>query len=1855
MQKEFHTERSAETDATMGAVAAAKLADNIDVLSSIVGVRELLLKRASQGSSGLLQFRHESGGKGVGRSRVRLLGVTPDVLYQRLVESAREYRFEPVPEPTGEELFAAGYRAKDPEQGLVWLKSSPTAREWAECLGMHTGYTLPAAVTMNDTEKGALRALHFPSELEAILRGLRSKAETALEETGAHVLYLAIGFLVWFESSDSKVERFAPLYLLPVSLIKGRLDPATRTYYYALAYNGDEVRANLALRERLRSDFNLELPEIEDDTRPEAYLAAVSELVGRTYPRWRIERLATLAPFSLGKLLLYLDLEPRRWSGTLTDHPILKRFTEPKSDDEDDPGEHLIDALPEVHQRYPLIDDADSSQHSALVDALDGKNLVIQGPPGTGKSQTITNIIAAALAQGRTVLFVAEKMAALQVVKSRLDRAGFGHYCLELHSNKVQKREVLDSLKSRLDLQPIESTQRSFAEVIARYEGLRGQLAKYVCFMNQPWKATGVTPHQILAAAARYAMALGVPPTELHPEGLDSMYYTPAMAADYLNSVQYYSDAHEKIREKLGGESVDTHPWYGLSSGAFDFFDTPRVIAALDEWQKSLGKVQAAYLRLHNAPAMGVGTETASEPTIGMLDDLARDFASLPVLDGAEALDLLAQLEGEALTSAETVVELYRTIHERLERLGTVAEPQLLQAPEGYQSVRAATARLRALGLQDGTRLTAIARLAEWLRRFENSLGRIVELESTLRPHIGDAAGLLLNDSERGVRALHDFLALAADLPPALIQARHRRFDADELDPVLERLRTDVDILCEVRKELVHTFRLGRTLPGVGELRGLLWTLRNAGLFGWMKPAVRAARRELRGHALSERVSPKALEAALPELIDYVEGHSALLANKIYSVSLGEHFAGLETDLDALEQLRAWHRAVRERFGTGFGVSVPLGETLLDLNAGIFKAVRSHAAKGLLDECSELLNGLAQMHEHLKANDPLRDPDMPLAGMEGGVARVRTELEEALTICQRAVLGSEQTLSTLDGLVGELEELTRYRQAWTTVLQQPVATALVKRFELSVFVHTVSLSAHAGARGTVDFAAHLDRAVRSPWLRAALRCQSSLDGFRRLTERGADFVAAWAEQEEARDRFEKLADVKAQQWGAGREVRLAILFERNDRALAHQDYLPLWFDFTARRARLYALGLGKLVGALDRGDICSAQLEPALRLGINDFLARQLYREEPLLKSFSGLDLELVRDDFRRQDEMLKGVQRQRIASAVARRKAPSGTAGGSVKDFSELALIKHEIVKKKRHIPIRQLVRRAGEALISLKPCFMMSPMSVAQYLVPGQHVFDLLIMDEASQIRPEEAVGAIARAKQVIVVGDQQQLPPTSFFDRLGAASDEEELTAITGSESILEAVTPFFRSRMLRWHYRSQHEALINFSNKHFYDQKLVVFPSPHAETADHGIRYTRVLTGVFVDGHNEAEARSIAQAAAEHLLQRSNESLGIIAMNVEQRDLIERAIEELSKADPLLQAQLERKEQSLFVKNLENVQGDERDVIMISFTYGPKTLGGQVAQRFGPINTDAGHRRLNVLFTRAKRRMHVFTSMGPEDVLVSPTSSRGVRSLRDFLAYAQTGTMSIATGTDTGRPPDSDFEIAVHDLLAEAGFDCVPQLGVSEYFIDIAVRDPSHPGRYLMGIECDGARYHSAKSARDRDRLRQAILEGLGWRIRRVWSTDFFKAPRAALAGILSELDQLRKEAQAEADQVAAFADIQHSALVTLPVEEIPAVEADEFGPAQEARDEQATTGCGNLRERLERFDRDVIRRALPDTPPDRRLLTPTMIDALEEHRPTTHFEFQDLVPSFLRMQVAPAEGHYLAAVLDIIASATAVVE
>lgn len=581
------------------------------------------------------------------------------------------------------------------------------------------------------------------------------------------------------------------------------------------------------------------------------------------------------------------------------------------------------------------------------------------------------------------------------------------------------------------------------------------------------------------------------------------------------------------------------------------------------------------------------------------------------------------------------------------------------------------------------------------------------------------------------------------------------------------------------------------------------------------------------------------------------------------------------------------------------------------------------------------------------------------------------------------------------------------------------------------------------------------------------------------------------------------------------DVRKLGLAALGERLLQWQESLTALYQVARFNVLAEQLRKAKLDDLLEIAIISD---EPKQLPAILDFswysgLVQRVYDEKPVLRQFDRIKHEHQIARFKSLDLASLNHAQTHLARQV-------WEGMPNINQPGEMAVLRAELNKKRRHIPIRQLIEKAGRAIQQIKPVFMMSPMSIANFLPPGKLEFDVVVFDEASQVKAVDAFGAIMRGKQVVVVGDTRQMPPTDFFSRDVALDDENAATAD------IESILSMFKAagsqeRYLRWHYRSRHESLIAVSNVEFYDSKLVVFPSagqhPHAS----GVSFDYLPDALYDRGRtrtNKGEAKAVAQAVMQHAIRTPELSLGVAAFSVAQRDLIQVEIELLRRQTPDAEAFFTGQgSEPFFVKNLENIQGDERDMIFISIGYG-RNESGRIAKEFGPLNREGGHRRLNVLITRAKLAMRVFCNFRADDLELDAGASLGVRALKNFLKYAETGELEVAR--ETGKPADSPFELEVINALRERNYEVEPQVGTAGYFIDIAVKDPEYPGRYVLAIECDGASYHSSRSARDRDRLRQGVLEGLGWNFHRIWSTDWFRNPQQEITRVVAAIEVAR---------------------------------------------------------------------------------------------------------------------------------------
>lgn len=1508
-----------------------------------------------------------------------------------------------------------------------------------------------------------------PVGLQKRLLDLYVDARTLEEEQGVNILYLALGTLKWIDPTNAANIRFAPLILIPVALDRGNAAEK-----FKLRWRQEDPAANLSLEAFLDKAHGIKLPAFDtsEDFDPIAYIAAIAEAVS-SKPGWSVQPdHVVLGFFSFAKFLMYRDLDASIWpnAANITEQPLIRSLLADGFDATEDlvPDDVAIDPYISPSNMLHIVD-SDSSQTLAVHEVRRGRNLVIQGPPGTGKSQTIANIIASAIADGKTVLFLAEKMAALDVVKRRLDATGVGDACLELHSNKANKRALLEELRRTWHLGSPKS--QSPDSLNARLLEARDKLNDHATRLHTPSGTAGLTPYAVIGQLTRLKQD-GQAPNDIRlvaPEDWSS--------DDLAIRQETLAELAERVSDI--GRPVD-HVWSGIGLEVVLPTDVDRFGQRINAMSAELSEVRQSYAQLASTLKLPEPTLLEELEAMWALADRVAEAPLTPEALGAKVWEDQSEEISALLESGQDYA-----------RLVTALDPHLKSGAwnADVQPAHAALAQLPERFSLDGFSL---------LQRLRDALPVLIEAAARLNRTMGQAEAATLADIQRAVE-IGERVAAAPDASP-------QAFLSSLWDSGVERAGDLAEAVA--RLEAAHA-QIGVQLneaawnADLSEARSTLAT-HGTSLLRWFNGDWRHANRLVRSFLITPSAPVDNILLLLDALARGQAAQQVIRAGDEFGQTAFDHdWRGEKSAALPLQSLVAWMRSLR---GLGTEPRLIVSRRPERSEVGIF-------AKRTREAMEEVRARLVELFSELR--------DQPTNVFDDDTGVERTDLGEAL----RKISVLDNARRSVEAVFTEIPvDIADTRERLTDLINgQGAARNLTSKSQLGAEAFDPQW------KGTASDWTDLKAAAI--WIAA--------NGDIRLLASGISDRTAPSNTAKVVDagRTRLLETLSALLGDLGADLKtvfgqntldhlpMAALASRLDTWNANREALSKWVTYRVRAAQARAQGLGEVVDQLHVGALNQVDAIGTFEMSYYEAIFAQQAKQTLELALFDG-------DLHNRRVREFADLDRQRIATSsyeVVRahhRRIPP-TNGGAA---GPLGILRSEMARKRGHMPIRQLMHKAAPAVQALKPVFMMSPLSVAQFLPPGDLTFDMLVMDEASQIQPVDALGAIARCKQVVVVGDPKQLPPTAFFSKVTGNIEEDDAgegAGVADIESILGLFTARgLPTRMLRWHYRSRHQSLIAVSNKQFYESKLFIIPSPHTTEAGMGLRFHHVANGIFETGTtrtNPIEAKIVAQAIIAHAKDYPELSLGVAAFSSAQRRAIMDQVELLRRTlAPEEEAFFQdHPSEPFFIKNLENVQGDERDVIFISVGYGSSAPGRPPAMRFGPLGTDGGERRLNVLISRAKRRCEVFSSITDEQIDPDFASSRkGVFAFKLFLHFARTGRLSMSEST--GRDHDSVFEEQVARALHERGYQVKRQVGIAGFFIDLAIADPAYPDRYILGIECDGAAYHEARSARDRDRLRQSILEDHGWIMHRIWSTDWFQRPDEQLEKVIAAIEAAKAE-------------------------------------------------------------------------------------------------------------------------------------
>lgn len=1173
-----------------------------------------------------------------------------------------------------------------------------------------------------------LQTLMFPDQLRARLASMNRNARAVEQETGVNTLHLAFAFLEWFEDESSQEALLSPLLLLPVGLERRTIRGGDEEF--RLSALDDAPTTNLSLELRLRDDFHLTLPvfDPEAQTPVESYLSSIARMVQQR-PRWRVRRFLTLAPFSFARIAMFRDLDLANWeaAGGATEHPLVRPVLRGTTTDAGSgigtfAPEYSIDD-PAIERIAPvLIHDADSSQHSAVIDAMQGRSLVIEGPPGTGKSQTIANLIANALYRGKTVLFISEKMAALDVVKSRLDRVGLGHFCLGLHSSGAKPSVVIDALRTRATLGRVSTVLRDQGEI--QIQRAKAELGAHLRALHAEVGPNGETAYCLIGRLTDLARALPNLPRILRnaavelPQRIDAE--GVVIARDHL-----------EVLEQAATPSA-TEGW---NPYALPFHVLERTEMFQDE--QSLLFETLALLSAECVSLLNSLRDFASLLSVEQITTIVGAKVFCDALDGLRDpgpdvdRDLLRRLTSR--DDAETVLWLAGLVDELAVATDRLAAAGIVAPEAARPDTLAEIARIvHRLNLTDGdlrsiaTEATAVA---EQIQQFEEC-GRFVAMVTSI-------LSLDVDPSLEVLRLACTAVEFAAECDPAWFE--HRRAGLHRNAVMLMEAAGRQEAWATRMREVATCIDVQGISPMA--LRIAADALRQAGMLGFLRRNVREA-----GKVFASRWRGGPLPSGL-ERVRHLDTAATALSERdelATNADLRKLMEGhYDPDVAPLRELACaarWQFRVEDGLSGDRAACAHLRMVLVTLPVDRFTALIG------LTNAAGILRGFL---DRLTAN--------PRSSW--------TSAQKALEI-RGSVLANLAKIIAATGLrsdlpISEVSNVAAAAQRWRLIsedLGSPRAQILPidRQAQSSVLRSTANfaISVHAAIGGAAQ------GLLADGW---GLQISSVRAGSRQLGA-ALDVVGR------------HLYALKPLGLGGfitrALDQPIPVVRQAAEELLEAQADIGPYLDFArARASAVHDAVASPVVRAFEATRAPLRHLPEALEWLIAWTVVRRLAESDRQTFTRTGAQLATLRRNFAQADRSRLRTDAVLVAAAAMQRRVPLGSNTGSRREWTDGQLLQNEFSKQRRHVPVRDLLGRAGNAVLALTPCLMMSPLTVAQYLKPGQVSFDLVVMDEASQIKPEDAIGALLRSQQAVIVGDPKQLPPTNFFDRALSDFEEEE----------------------------------------------------------------------------------------------------------------------------------------------------------------------------------------------------------------------------------------------------------------------------------------------------------------------------------------------------------------------------------------------------------------------------------------------------------------------------------------------------
>ncbi len=1548
-----------------------------------------------------------------------------------------------------------------------------------------------------ETEK---EEVHIPptnptgEKLLSVLSSLRLDTKRKFEEHGLHTLFLTIGRVKWkqplagrgsSEATKNEIDYDSPLLLVPIE-IKEVKNPKKRTTIKSYTDVVD-ITVNPVLLLLMELEYGVKLENTEEDFSDLVeYISQLKSQMMKCFKEANIKCEITdeisIGQYSFYGQQIYEDLKNNE--NEMVQHEFIsslcgnEQLVQGGMDDELDPNEHLS-----AEEDFNVLD-ADVSQLGVIQRIISGNNLIVQGPPGTGKSQTIVNAVSNLLARGKTVLVVCEKQVALEVVFNRLKNKGLDRLCLPLfHHNSDKKQFAKTIIEDR--------------EYLIRNYSTNGHGELHSSLKCRD---------DAMASLSSYAQALG------------------KVVSPLDKTVYWVHGELSKAQTMLGNITL---PWKGLDPLDITSEDYRSAVKVLN----NLGPILNVVTQEKHSHWESIEKMHFSPDFMGRVQSELKKIKTLVSECGNNV---------EKLAVIESIIDIkhclffkdcfHRILHVKSSPLSVNMEMKILDTLKTLEDIVALVSEYKEFknGLAKKYKISSVEKIS-----LENSEDDIIGKDATIA-QCSDAY-----KHHNLIKENLDFIEdnINSTKVPFLIEMPIaevvKNSDILFINPIVKRLNNwqeisslkttlekleplnSVYVKVEDAKKVINSWAILTTEFDAVESAGIIQRFEDSykNFFRKFSSQYKKDCKVIEGWCNNN--TPKRYE----EFLEITEALNSWikLSEKLQSILdkfvISEINSNNKLNVDEVPILY---------FHTKKLIEWLYSENQQEIPPRIVKVIECNDDIHALREMSKAFISIKKvlddswrifpMDDNLSISEMLKSQNN-FYKYVSSILSLSEKVNKCIAVGEKPTVISEleedvEILNQLYAFTGRLKKLSPEK---VFMLEDKDAVYLLESLEELEIIEKAlgeAVKFVAGLQGFSDVELSLNDIN---WFIENIIKKEAI-----LVASMEAFINATAELDclfESEDNTEQLERLSFSD------------FNRCiDNMLCDSQGLEGWMDYRKYSYQLQEMGHEWFLDTM----LSLPNVNPVALFSQSLWSAwlDSYYNKNLVLREFSVSSHSQLIAAFVQYEKEVLEVNAERIL-----RKSISSIKQAKIDGGKEERFLLKQSMLKRSHKPVRQVVMQCNSHLQGYKPCWMMSPLTLSSYIPYGEVEFDVVIFDEASQMRVEHALSSISRAKQVVVFGDEHQLPPTAFFQTASDA-DDEEVEESQDFESILHASKTILPSAdvSLLYHYRSKFEDLIAFSNHYIYNDELITFPNPGAGIK--GVEFEYVAEGVFDGGksgtrRNIKEAERVVEMCVKCATDFPNKSIGVIAFSRSQEVAIRDVMIQWLKDNPNSELAVKLDENSdeveeFFIKNLESVQGDERDIIILSIGYG-RDKNGKVFNRFGPINGPYGYRRLNVAVTRAKEKIICVSSLKAFDISPSE-SSRGGKMLQSYLDYAENGMQTLEASKLRNGPlnaePDSEFELDVQNALINRGYEVDRQIGASGFRIDLAILNPKNNQEYLLGIECDGATYHSSYSARINDRLRQEILEGLGWKIYRVWSQHWISHKEVIVEDIIKYIDQCK---------------------------------------------------------------------------------------------------------------------------------------